>query len=149
MPETRDDTVDEWLFAPEHEVSDNGLPVVAMLNQFVLEEIDKGALVFTFAEEVTPVVEGDLARRIFPWFVAFTGRCIFIDCCKMVDWAVEEIRGAEDLVALMSISSWSDLVTGEASRVMEEEEEDGWLGKCFIHVAYGYEISDDCTGSRN
>jgi hypothetical protein len=49
-----------------------------MSDELVFEEVNKGTLVVALAEEVSPVVERDFARRVGPWFMA-PGGGIFID----------------------------------------------------------------------
>lgn len=53
----------------EEEVCCYLLPVVGMVDQLIFEEVDPCSLVFTLAKKVPVVVEGDLARRIFPAFM--------------------------------------------------------------------------------
>ena len=62
MAQSRNDAIDQWLLALEQELADHGFPVVGVSGELVFEEVDEGALVVAFAEEVAPVVESDFAR---------------------------------------------------------------------------------------
>jgi hypothetical protein len=42
-----------------------------MPDKLVFEKVNKGTLVIALAEEVPPVVKGNLARRVGPVFMAF------------------------------------------------------------------------------
>ncbi len=50
----------------EEEFFDHGFPVVALQDELVLEEVDKGALVGLSAEKLSVIVQGDLRRRVLP-----------------------------------------------------------------------------------
>src|SRR5271154_3047908 len=73
------------------------LPVIAVLDELVFEEVNEGALVLPFAEEGAPIVESNFGGRGCPGLVAGLSARVVIDVVKMVGWAVQEVRGAEDL----------------------------------------------------
>jgi hypothetical protein len=52
--------------ALEEEFFDHGFPVVALQNELIFKEVDKGALVGLSAEELSVVVQGDFGRRVLP-----------------------------------------------------------------------------------
>ena len=62
VPEARDHAVDHGVGPLEQELSHHRLPVVAVQDELVLEEIHKRPLVLLLAQEVAPVVLRDLAR---------------------------------------------------------------------------------------
>lgn len=63
-----DEVVEERLLALEEIFIQHSFPIISILNELVLEEVDVRSLISGVAQVVAPVVLGDLAGRLSPWF---------------------------------------------------------------------------------
>lgn len=82
--------MDQRLVATEHEFVDDLFPLVGVIRQRVLEEVDVGPLVCFVAEEISPVIVGDLGGRLFPWLELL--RFGLVDILELAVIRAQQIR---------------------------------------------------------